>query len=129
MSKSKGKVPNAYDVNPMMMEQFDQITPENFVQFMMGNPEIVSEILTNNKFNISKRTIYRDIKALEQSGVPVLTEEGKGYTLMDGYKIPPVMFTEKQANALILAEQLVLNSKDASFVKEIELILTYLGHM
>ncbi|TPN86827.1 helix-turn-helix transcriptional regulator [Aquimarina algicola] len=71
-----------------------------------------------NKFDVSKRTIYRDIKALEQSGVPVLTEEGKGYTLMDGYKIPPVMFTEKQANALILAEQLVLNSKDASFIKD-----------
>ncbi len=71
-----------------------------------------------NKFDISKRTIYRDIKALEQSGVPVLTEEGKGYTLMDGYNIPPVMFTEKQANALILAAQLVLKSKDASFVKD-----------
>ncbi|WP_425076398.1 helix-turn-helix transcriptional regulator [Psychroserpens sp. S379A] len=70
------------------------------------------------KFNVSKRTIYRDIKALEQSGVPVFAEEGKGYTLMEGYKIPPVMFTEKQANALILAEQLVLNSKDASFVKD-----------
>lgn len=71
-----------------------------------------------NKFDVSKRTIYRDIKALEQSGVPVLTEEGKGYSLMEGYKIPPVMFTEKQANALILAEQLVLKSKDASFVKD-----------
>lgn len=71
-----------------------------------------------NKFDVSKRTIYRDIKTLEQSGVPVLTEEGKGYSLMEGYKIPPVMFTEKQANALILAEQLVLKSKDASFVKD-----------
>jgi predicted DNA-binding transcriptional regulator YafY len=71
-----------------------------------------------NKFDVSKRTIYRDIKALEQSGVPVFTEEGKGYSLMEGYKIPPVMFTEKQANALILAEQLVLKSKDASFVKD-----------
>jgi predicted DNA-binding transcriptional regulator YafY len=70
------------------------------------------------KFSVSIRTIYRDIKALEQSGVPVLTEEGKGYTLMEGYKIPPVMFTEKQANALILAEQLVLKNKDASFVKD-----------
>lgn len=75
-----------------------------------------SELAT--KFNVSKRTIYRDIKALEQSGVPVFAEEGKGYTLMEGYKIPPIMFTEKQANALILAEQLVLNSKDASFVKD-----------
>ncbi|WP_264531095.1 helix-turn-helix transcriptional regulator [Flavobacterium sp. N502540] len=70
------------------------------------------------KFLISKRTIYRDIKALEQAGVPILTEEGKGYTLMDGYKIPPVMFSESEANALITAEQLVLKNKDASFVKE-----------
>jgi len=44
------------------------------------------------KFNISVRTIYRDIKALEQAGVPILTEDGKGYTLMEGYRIPPIMF-------------------------------------
>jgi predicted DNA-binding transcriptional regulator YafY len=70
------------------------------------------------KFSISKRTIYRDIKALEQAGVPILTEDGKGYTLMEGYRIPPVMFTESEANALITAEQLILKNKDASFVKE-----------
>ena len=85
-----------------------------------------------NKFNVTVRTIYRDIRALEQSGVPILTEEGKGYTLMEGYKIPPVMFSEKQANALILAEQLVLKNKDASFVKDyseaIEKIKAVLGY-
>lgn len=70
-----------------------------------------------NKHSVSLRTIYRDIKALEQAGVPVLTEEGKGYSLMDGYRMPPVMFTESEANALILAEQLVLKNKDTSFVK------------
>ena len=69
------------------------------------------------KFSVSVRTIYRDIRALEQAGVPIIVEEGKGYTLMEGYKIPPVMFTEAQANALITAEQLVLKNKDASFVK------------
>ncbi|SHM14264.1 transcriptional regulator, DeoR family [Chitinophaga sp. CF418] len=71
-----------------------------------------------DRFSVSIRTIYRDIKALEQAGVPILTEEGKGYTLMQGYRVPPVMFTESQANALILAEQLVLKNKDASFVKD-----------
>ena len=71
-----------------------------------------------NKFNVSVRTIYRDIKALEQAGVPILTEDGKGYKLMEGYKIPPVMFSESQANALILAEQLVLKNKDTSFIKD-----------
>jgi predicted DNA-binding transcriptional regulator YafY len=71
-----------------------------------------------NKFSVSKRTIYRDIKALEQAGVPIVTEEGKGYTLMEGYRIPPVMFTESEANALITAEQLIQKNKDASLVKE-----------
>lgn len=71
-----------------------------------------------DRFLVSKRTIYRDIKALEQAGVPVLTEEGKGYTLMEGYRIPPVMFSENEANALITAEQLILKNKDESFVKD-----------
>lgn len=83
------------------------------------------------RFSVSVRTIYRDIKALEQAGVPIVTEEGKGYSLMEGYRIPPVMFTENQANALILAEQLVLRNKDASFVKDyseaIEKIKAVLG--
>lgn len=85
-----------------------------------------------DKFSVSVRTIYRDIRALEQAGVPVFTEEGKGYSLMDGYRLPPVMFTEKQANALIVAEQLVLKNKDASFVKDyseaIEKIKAVLAH-
>ncbi|KQB99828.1 YafY family protein [Pedobacter sp. Hv1] len=70
------------------------------------------------KFSVSKRTIYRDIKALEKADVPILTEEGKGYALMDGYRMPSVMFTESEANALITAEQLILKNKDASFVRD-----------
>lgn len=70
------------------------------------------------KFEVSKRTIYRDLKALEQAGVPVQTDEGRGYSLMEGYKIPPIMFSESEANALITARQLVIQNKDASFVKE-----------
>jgi len=79
---------------------------------------IITATELSQKFQVSKRTIYRDIKALERAGVPIFTEEGKGYGLMEGYRIPPVMFTEKQANALILAEQLVLKNKDASFIKD-----------
>jgi predicted DNA-binding transcriptional regulator YafY len=71
-----------------------------------------------NKFSVSNRTIYRDIKALEQAGVPIVTEEGKGYALTQDYRIPPVAFTESEANALITAEQMILKNKDASLVKE-----------
>ncbi|MDB5272727.1 MAG: YafY family transcriptional regulator [Chitinophagaceae bacterium] len=68
------------------------------------------------KFGVSIRTIYRDIKALEQAGVPIVTEDGRGYSLMEGYRIPPVMFTENEANALITVEQLVLKNRDSSLV-------------
>jgi predicted DNA-binding transcriptional regulator YafY len=71
-----------------------------------------------DKFQVSVRTIYRDIRALEQSGIPIITEDGKGYALMNGYRIPPVMFTENEANALITAEQLVLKNRDTSLIKE-----------
>ncbi len=86
------------------------------IQFQARRIVTASEL--SQKFQVSRRTIYRDIKALEKAGVPILTEEGKGYALMEGYRIPPIMFTEQQANALILAEQLVLKNKDASFVKD-----------
>lgn len=69
------------------------------------------------KFGVSVRTIYRDIKSLEQAGIPVFTEEGKGFSLMENYRIPPVMFTEEEANALITAEKLILVNKDISLTK------------
>jgi predicted DNA-binding transcriptional regulator YafY len=70
------------------------------------------------KFSVSVRTIYRDIRALEDAGIPIYVEEGKGYSLMEHYRLPPVMFTESEANALIIAEQLVLNNKDSSLIKD-----------
>ncbi|MEM6316839.1 MAG: YafY family protein [Bacteroidota bacterium] len=68
------------------------------------------------KYDVSVRTIYRDIRTLERSGVPIVTEEGKGYTLIEGYHLPPVSFTETEANALITAEQLIARNKDTSLI-------------
>jgi len=79
---------------------------------------LVTATQLSDKFSVSVRTIYRDIRALEQAGVPISTEEGKGYTLIEGYRVPPLMFTEAQANALIAAEQLVLKNKDTSLIKD-----------
>ena len=79
---------------------------------------ILTATVLADKFNVSVRTIYRDIKALEMSGVPIITEEGKGYSLQEGYNIPPVMFSEGEASALITVQQLVLKNKDRSLVKE-----------
>lgn len=76
------------------------------------------------KYDISIRTVYRDIRTLEESGIPIVTEEGKGYSIMEGYKLPPVMFTEEEANALITAEQLLLKNKEQSLVEHYKSAVT-----
>lgn len=64
------------------------------------------------RFDISLRTVYRDVKALEEAGVPVIGEAGSGYALADGYRLPPVMFTREEAMAFITAEKLVESLTD-----------------
>ena len=59
------------------------------------------------RFEVSIRTIYRDIRALELGGVPIGAEAGVGYFLTEGYHIPPVMFTHEEARALLLAGKVV----------------------
>jgi predicted DNA-binding transcriptional regulator YafY len=84
---------------------------------LLQSKRILTSTALAEKFGVSIRTIYRDVKVLEQAGVPIYTEEGKGYTLLDGYRIPPVMFTEDEANALITIEQVVKKNSDSSLVK------------
>jgi predicted DNA-binding transcriptional regulator YafY len=69
------------------------------------------------KFSISLRTVYRDVKALEEAGVPVIGEAGIGYRLMEGYKLPPVMFNQNEATALLTASKLVESKTDAGISK------------
>jgi len=66
------------------------------------------------KFQISIRTIYRDLKAIGELGIPVGFEAGKGYYVMQGYFLPPVSFTTEEANALLLMESLVYGFADKS---------------
>ncbi len=78
----------------------------------------VSVLQLVGQFGVSKRTIYRDLTALEQAGVPIVPIEGKGFSLMEGYNIPPVMFTESEANALIFGEKMIATTKDESLIRE-----------
>ncbi|MDK2979761.1 MAG: hypothetical protein PWQ55_108 [Chloroflexota bacterium] len=57
------------------------------------------------RFGVSLRTIYRDMRALENAGLPITSETGRGYSLVEGYHLPPVMFTPQEIGALLLAER------------------------
>ncbi|MBB5394863.1 YafY family protein [Mucilaginibacter sp. AK015] len=66
------------------------------------------------RFNISLRTVYRDVRSLEEAGVPIIGEAGVGYSLVDGYRLPPIMFTREEATAFLTAEKFVEKMTDAS---------------
>ena len=71
-----------------------------------------------DRFNISLRTVYRDVKALQEAGVPVGAEAGTGYYLVDGYHLPPVMFSREEAAALLTGEKLMERLSDHSNRKQ-----------
>lgn len=66
------------------------------------------------KFGMSVRTVYRDIKALGEQGVPISFEPNKGYCIVQGYFLPPVSFTSEEANALMLMESFTPGFADKS---------------
>lgn len=91
---------------------------------LLKSKRILTATELSEKFEVSIRTIYRDIRKLEEAGVPVVPIEGRGYSLLDGYFVAPVQFTEQQANALITAHHLVKQTEDASFTNNFEEALT-----
>lgn len=63
---------------------------------------------------MSLRTVYRDLAALGEAGLPIVGEAGVGYSLMRGYHVPPVMFTEDEAAALFLSGEVTERVADES---------------
>ena len=61
----------------------------------------------SEKFEISLRTVYRDIKALTASGIPISYEVGRGYFIVSGFFLSPVAFSTEEASALLLMEKMV----------------------
>ncbi|WP_165042952.1 YafY family protein [Dysgonomonas sp. ZJ709] len=79
---------------------------------LQSRPVITAQQIAN-QFDISLRTVYRDIRTLEETGIPIIGNVGVGYSLIDGYKLPPLMFTREEAIAFLTAEKFIENLTDA----------------
>ena len=86
---------------------------------LQGRRVVRAEDLAGH-FEISVRTVYRDIAALGEAGIPILAEAGVGYSLARGYHLPPVMFTAEEASALSIGGKLVEHLTDASLRKQMD---------
>lgn len=66
-------------------------------------------------FETSVRTIYRDVQALSEAGVPIVGAPGQGYSLMEGYFLPPVSFTADEAVAVLIGIDFVEQQFDDDY--------------
>ncbi len=92
------------------MNRFDRVTA---ILIHLQAKRNVSGAALAEQFGVSVRTIYRDLRTLAEAGVPLIGEPGIGYSLAEGYRLPPVMFTREEATALLTAEKMVARLTDA----------------
>jgi len=93
------------------MNRIDRLTA---ILIQLQSKKIVKAEEIANRFEISLRTVYRDVKALMEAGVPIGSEAGTGYFIVDGYHLPPVMFSQDEASAMMMAGKLVERMTDQS---------------
>lgn len=84
-------------------KRFDRIVE---ILIQLQSKRVVKAQELADRFDVSLRTIYRDIKSLEQAGVPLIGEAGMGYSIMDGYRLPPVSFSKEEALCFVATEKL-----------------------
>jgi predicted DNA-binding transcriptional regulator YafY len=99
------------------MNRIDRLTA---ILIQLQSKRVVKAEEISDRFEISLRTVYRDVKALMEAGVPIGSEAGKGYFIVDGYHLPPVMFNEEEASSLLMAGKLVEKMTDHSVRKAYE---------
>ncbi|MFC2136829.1 helix-turn-helix transcriptional regulator [Bacteroidota bacterium] len=93
------------------MNRIDRLTA---ILIHLQSKQIVKAEEIADRFDISKRTVYRDIRALEEAGVPIGAEAGVGYYITDGYYLPPVMFSKNEAIAMLMAGKLTEKLTDSA---------------
>ena len=103
------------------MNRIDRLTA---ILIHLQSKRIVKAEELSSRFEISLRTVYRDVKALMEAGVPIGSEAGTGYFIVDGYHLPPVSFSQEEAGAMLLAGKLVEKMTDKSVRIAFESALT-----
>lgn len=101
----------------------NRLTRITAILIQLQSKKIVTAKEIAERFEISLRTVYRDVKTLQDAGIPIGSENGKGYFIVNGYSLPPIMITEEEANALIISEKLILNQGDTSLIKDFNSLL------
>lgn len=84
---------------------------------LLRRRHVVTASYLARELEVSERTVYRDIRDLAGSGVPIDGEAGVGYMLRRGFDLPPLMFTEDELEAMVLGARVVSSWGDAGLAR------------
>ena len=87
------------------------------VLLLQNKPNLTSRDLAEH-FSVSRRTIFRDLRALGESGVPLTYAEEGGYEILEGYQLPPLMLSAREAATLLTGTEFMKLQPDASLRKD-----------
>jgi predicted DNA-binding transcriptional regulator YafY len=91
----------------------------HIVQLIRGRRLTTAAFLAQ-RLEVSERTVYRDVADLQHQGVPIEGETGVGYRLGAGFELPPLMFTQEEATALVAAARVAQTWVDPAMARAIE---------
>lgn len=77
------------------------------VSILRGRRSAITAEALAETLEVSVRTVYRDLRALVLSGLPIEGEAGIGYLIRPGHHLPPLMFTPDEVQALIVGSRMV----------------------
>jgi predicted DNA-binding transcriptional regulator YafY len=89
------------------------------LQLIRGR-RLTTAVFLSKRLEVSVRTIYRDVAELQHQGVPLEGEAGVGYRLGTGFDLPPLMFTQEEAKALVASVRLAQQGLDPGLAREAE---------
>lgn len=92
------------------------------VQLIRGRRLTTAAFLAQ-RLEVSERTIYRDVADLQRQGVPLEGEAGVGYRLGAGFDLPPLMFTQDEAAALVASARLAQSWTDEAMARDVDAAL------
>jgi predicted DNA-binding transcriptional regulator YafY len=93
------------------------------VQLLRGRRVVTAAELAG-ELEVSLRTVYRDVRDLVASGVPIEGEAGVGYCLPRGFDLPPLMFDEDELGALVLGARMVQAWGDETLARRARSVLS-----
>lgn len=100
------------------MQKLDRLF--EIVLVLQNSKKCVTAQELSEKLEVNVRTIYRYMQTLGYAGIPIESITGLGYKIMDDYHLPPIMFTPKEAAALLMGSEFVIKKADLSYKKEAE---------